>query len=517
MRFLYRTAIKKTVLLVLALSGYFTEIQAARELTIEQARALAMTQSLNIESQIQAYLVNSDNEKAAKWVYEPEFQAIARQEITDVDNFNVDSASSNSTFTDREDSTYLASLQSVLPTGGTIALENRFIDRIDNFGAGIFNNNSNIYRRQFQAFAGINFQQPLLKKAESLNDPNNRYAKVQIQLAEKQSEIAFQKLRQDLSEFLAGVEISYWELNHAIQLTKTWEQSVASATQILADNKERVRLGRMADLELLETESEVAQRETELKDASIKVSNAQAKLYNYFSEVFALMDEPLIPTEVPSLVPINETREEALSYSLQNHPLYLQKKEEAERQGLVLLYAENQRLPQLDLNLSYGFNGLADTVTNSLKKLDDFDKVSWTAAVQLNVPILGNRQAYHQMAAAKRNKRKALIDLKETETQILNNIHSAYVNLKIGFETQQRNIQNVEFKEELLEAELVKLDEGKSNSREVFEVEKKLTEAKVKELEKVLEYQKYLIVLSFSKGKFLAERNIDFEKEAVIE
>lgn len=518
MDLLYKGFLKKIIITFSVFFAFLIEGQASRELTLEQARALALTKSLNIDAQIKAYLVSVDNKKSVQWVYEPQFQLLARQAIDDRDNENLQESTTNRAIINQEETIYNARLQNLLPTGGTIALETRLIDRINNFGSdgsNILGNARNIYEREFQTFAGITFEQPLLKKAQSLNDPSNRYARINIQLAEKESKIAYQKLRTELSNFIAQVEARYWELYHSVEKAKLREESLATAVSIKTDNLERLRLGKISELELLETESEVVKRETDYKEALIDLNRATGTLATYFSHVLVDETNPFVPTEVLVVEPVLESREEMLSHSLQHHPDYLMKKEEAERRGILLAYAENQRLPQLDLALSYGYNGLGDSSLASMKRLDDYDKVSWSAGVQLNIPILGDRQAYHEMSAAKRNKQSALLELKNSEVQIINTISSAYEGLRISFDMYENHKQEVEFQEELLSAELAKLEEGKSSSRDVFDVEERLSESRIRELEMSLRYQTSQITLSLSRGQFLAERNIDFNREDI--
>ncbi len=492
-----------------------------KELSLEQARALALTSNLDIQSQMEAYWATSDTVKAETWVYEPEFQVIARQQVTDRDNNASQVAGTSRPFLDQEESLYNARLQNLLPSGGTIALDYRLIDRVNNQGGtnnilgGVIDGED---LRQFETFIGVTFTQPLLRKEniENLGEQNPQNPRVRIQLAKKTSEIAFQQVRRGLSSTISQVEVAYWNLYSALEVKKLREESLEVAKDIYEDNKERFRLGKMAKLELLQSESEIAEREAFLEEAIKRLHNARNELNTYFSQSLVCADFSFIPIDEPQVTPITQSCEEVVADSLLNHPEYLIRKEQAELEGLKLAYAKNQRLPQLDLTLSYGYNGLGLTATEAWEQVKDETKADWLAGVQLNIPLMGDRKAYRQMSAAKRRKQQALMNLKSVEIQILNLTITTYKRLKSNFNTYQKASQVVNFREELLEAELVKLEEGKSSSREVFEIESELSDSKIVRLEKMVEYQKSQIELLLFQGTFLDARDIDISEDQLL-
>lgn len=508
-------------LLQLFLSVGSIKLQATEPLSLEQARVLALARSLNLKSQIEAYLASSDTAKAQGWVYEPEFQVVARQQITDRDNNAAQQAGTNVSAFYQEESLYSTRLLNQLPTGGTIALDYRLTDRINNIGSqgSIFNPaRDNEFQREFESFMGITLEQPLLRKEniENFGEQNPQNPRMRIRLAEKNSDIAFQQVRRELSNIIVQVEVAYWNLYSAIEEKKLREESLKTARDIFADNQKRVRLGKMAKLDLLQTESEIADRETRLEEANKKLHSARNELNTSFSQFLVAEGFSFTPIDVPQVVPVTESWEDIALDALHNHPEYLIRKKQVELEGLRLKYAENQRLPQLDLNLSYGFNGLGTSVNESWDQINDFNKVDWFAGVILNVPILGDRKAYKEMSAAKRRKQQALMDLKAVEIQILNLSVTTFKQLKSAFNTYQKSVEVVGFREELLEVELAKLEEGKSSSREVFEIESELSESKIESLQKMFNYQKTQIELLVFQGIFLEERGIDITREQLV-
>ncbi len=497
------------------------KLQAVEPLSLEQARVLALARSLNLKSQIEAYLATSDTAKAEGWFDEPELQMIARQQITDRDNNASQAASggSRSSF-NQEETLYDARLQNRLLSGGTISFNYRLFDRINDIGnsAGFGSVTDGNRARQFESFLGVTFEQPLLRKEniENLGEQNAQNPRTRIQLAEKNADIAFQQVRRELSNIIVQVEVAYWNLYTAIEEKRLREESLKVARDILTENKKRVKLGKMAELDLLQTESEIADREARLEESNRKLHSARNELNTSFSQFLVDQDFSFTPIDVPEIVPITESWEDIAVDALHNHPEYLIRKKQVELEGLRLKYAENQRLPQLDLNLSYGFNGLGTSVSESWDQINDFNKVDWFAGVILNVPILGDRKADEETSAARRRKQQALMNLKAVEIQILNLSVTTFKQLKSDFNTYQKSVQVVGFREELLEVELAKLAEGKSSSREVFEIESELSESKIESLRKMFDYQRTQIELLVFQGIFLEERGIDVTRDQLV-
>ena len=157
-----------------------------------------MTRSLSLKSQLEAYWASSDSLKASKWAYEPEFEVTARQQITDRDNNNSQQTSTGRTFLAQEESLYNTRLRNLLPTGGTVSLDFRITDRINNLGGTTF---APEVEREYETFAGIVFEQPFLK-----NGGRNNETRVQIRLARGQSEIAFQEVRGQIATLICLLE-----------------------------------------------------------------------------------------------------------------------------------------------------------------------------------------------------------------------------------------------------------------------------------------------------------------------
>jgi outer membrane protein TolC len=213
-----------------------------------------------------------------------------------------------------------------------------------------------------------------------------------------------------------------------------------------------------------------------------------------------------------------EVRDVALNFydgfgsAIENNPDYLTRKEQALAEHVRLAYSKNQLLPQLDMKGSYGLNGTGQTPDLAHDEVYHAKYPSWSIGVEFRIPVTGGMKERNEYAAAKLSKDKAIVNLKEIEVQIGNALSTAL--LKVGNlrESVQNHRSVINFHEQLLTNQIVRLQAGNIDSRTVLDTEDKLFEARVALLENLVSYEKSLLELELVKGTTLLNRNVDLTK-----
>ena len=127
----------------------------------------------------------------------------------------------------------------------------------------------------------------------------------------------------------------------------------------------------------------------------------------------------------------------------------------------------------------------------------------------MRLPIGTGIRQRNELRAAEARKRGALLELKAAEVELANTI--------LGTHRRVENLASVagDFaavaasSRRLLDSELARLDEGKSESRRVLEVESKLADAQIAELESRGDLARARIELDLASGRLLRERGLD--------
>ena len=397
---------------------------------------------------------------------------------------------------------YDGGLEFLVPTGGRLKFGTSLRDLRNNLQSSI-TTSSNRLRHEYETFAGVSLTQPLLKNF----GPNASTAR--IRLAALASDIAFQEYRRQQMLTVARTESAYWDLHLTQEQEQLSIESISLAGTILTNNRNRAAVGRMADLEVIQAQAGLSLRQARLSDARLKRLLASSQLTILFAEPGILTNVIVMATDLPAVRTEPLTYFDSFEQAFLLNPDYLSRKKAIQQENIKLAYAKNQRLPQLDLKASYGLNGLGLTPGDSYGDIDSQDRPAWSVGLEMRIPVTGGVKERNELAAAKLARQKALLGLKEVETQIGNA-------LQVGIQKVQSAMANVtnyqsvvDFHAQLLKSQMERLDVGRIDSRTVLETEEKLFEARIAVADSMVQYRKALLELELSTGATLQVRNLD--------
>jgi outer membrane protein len=379
-----------------------------------------------------------------------------------------------------------ASLTQKFITGGDYDLS---MDNNRNRSSSSFSSLNPVYSTDL----ALTVTQPLLKDFGI--DLNNR----DIYIAKNNQAISDHQFTKKVIDTLAEAENIYWDLVFSIEDLKVKETSIQRARDLENQVRAQVEVGTLAELEILQAQSEVASRDEQLLNAQNLIEDNEDSLKNILNLPFD-SDEGLkkiIPADSPIFIPGSEgSLEEALKMALTNRPDLLAKKEELGNRNIELKYNHNQILPSVDLQGSLGVNGLSgDSATSD----GSYDKAIsetfstkfrlWEFGLKLSYP-LGNRAAKSRLTAKKLEVAQLLLDIKEFEKNIVVEVREAHRQIETDIKRVQAARVARKFAEEKLSAEDKKFKVGLSTSFNVLEFQEDLAEEQSKEIKAVIDYKK---------------------------
>jgi len=472
---------------------------ATLPLTLDDCRRLALSHNLVLRAQRETLAAAGFLHDAELGVFEPEFVAAASEEYNNRKNTIEQTISQGTAVFEEKNKLYSAGVEGFIPTGARY-----------NIGYSVRDLNNNLrvlptdpYRRQFQSFLGITLTQPLLK------DVGFSSSMARLRLAREDEGIARQEFRRQMLVVVGSVESVYWDLYVAQERLALRHASVVAAEQLLSENQERVREGKMAEIELVEAEAGLAQRRSAASAAMQQLIEISGQMRTLFAEpvdqpnfVLRASDGPLEAAPLPSL-------DEALTDSIALHPEYLSRMHRVTQEKVRVAYARNQRWPQIDLKASYGQNGLGDDYHGAWSDIEGRGHDSWSIGVEMRIPLLMGVRQRNTVKAAKAHSRESLLNLKAAEVEIANNIFTAQRKVE-SLQAVAANYSEVASAgERLMTNERSRLVEGKTDSRRLLEVENQFSDAKIAALESRGEYEKARIAFEMACGRLLKTRGVD--------
>jgi outer membrane protein len=495
-RFQLAIAVSIGALCLAAAPSVGAEEPEGLELSLDQVVRFVVLHNPTVREARLEYLISRKQAEAQRGTFEPEL--FARYDHSDLERKN----------------NYLQELQLKLPN---------FSEKKNEYGLGIegtffsggtyrlgYSLNRNRYtdKGEFETFLGVSAEQPLLKGF------THGAPTAGLRAARRDRFVAFHTYRKQLMETVTTAETVYWNLALAQEQLSMMSGSVKIARKVLEDSRERLEAGKITELDLMGSEAELRVRLSQLADAeqSLFDSMTQLKLLLFDTEIHRdqrlVAVDPILSAGLEGWDP-EEERDSSLKWALRAQPDFMVRVEELKRERIVLGFQQDQRLPELNLTGSAGFNGLGDSLGESMDEVGSFDYPTWSVGLELRIPLLLGISEKYGLEAEVLKGRLAETRLESLEYEIMNSIET----LILKVTTQRSRVENareiVAFRQRMLDAELSRMEAGKSNSRLVYAAEEDLTEARRRQLESIAALREAVMQLAYFRGSVLLDKGFE--------
>jgi outer membrane protein TolC len=336
--------------------------------------------------------------------------------------------------------------------------------------------------------------QPLLKNGGlDANSASVRMAR----LDEKMHRLA---LKISLSQTVTQVVSAYRELLRAQEQKKIAEATLQRSKDLYQVNKALIAAGRMADVDIVQTEAEIANREVALEEAENQIDASRLALLSLLavepSASIMAIDSKDIRLKGVDLA-------QALTTALENRPDYLIAKLQCERAKINLDYAKNQQLWDLSVvagaTRSRGVDGGPGSI--NVTGMEQKNNTSY-AGIQLTIP-LGDRSIQQTTVHASVDLKNQNLRLLEIRQLVEQHIRDSVRNVQTRWRQLELSRKAVELSQLKLYAEKEKLQVGRTSNFQVLSFENDLRNAENARINAEISYLNALTDLDESQGRTL--------------
>ena len=353
----------------------------------------------------------------------------------------------------------------------------------------------------YRATLSLDYTQPLLA---GLRTDNQRTA---LQTQEIQGSVTELELESRVENITEQVRQAYWGLRAAIEQIEIQRQSLAQAQQLLADNQVRVRLGTMAQIQVIQAEAQVAAAEQSLLNAEVQWRNQELA---FKSLLLSGADDPLLyqtinPVDFPVLTDQEVDIQAAIERALSERTDIQAARQERRIAELELEVTENNRLPELNLNASYSLAGVGGTeyersglggapvlvnqggYNDALHAIAGFDVPTWNLGVTFSYP-LGMKSAKANLERARLQMDQRDLAIRAQELAIVTEVTNT------GLAVRDTRLQlaaaprSRELAEQSAAAEVTRFNAGAATNFEVTTAQDELTSARLSELRAIINH-----------------------------
>ncbi|HKK50146.1 MAG TPA: TolC family protein [Myxococcota bacterium] len=486
--------------------GMESEAAVRRPLGIEEAVALSLANNLEVEVERFAPLIAGTEEQGAWGAYDPRLAADFSYDVRKSPNtFSLNAAPFN---IDRERGGGVGIEQLIPYIGASLGIRYEASDRTTNSTLQALD-------PQFDTSVFLTARIPLARDL-IWNEP---WTQVKVRASQyRASRESFRSLIMDTTQSTVD---TYWGLVAASEQVRVARKSLETARALLEQVKTQYEVGVVSQVEVVEAEAGVAGREFDLINAANEYRNVQDRLIDRVlgADLDATTELQLVPTEDAQAYRIRTIDVgEAVSVAFRQRPELRVADRQIEQGELDLKFARNQRLPEFDVEVRYGFVGITGEGNPDLQfgtpsdagdfgdSHDDFfqpdgaDNLRVTGTFSIPFP---NTTARKRVSRSQLELRRSQTRKLRTEQQIILDVREAARTLRASEEGIEAAERRRLAAEEQLRAERIRLEHGESTPFEVLQRESDLVEAESQKIEALRSYREAETALERSQGTIL--------------
>ena len=377
--------------------------------------------------------------------------------------------------------------------------------------------------------------------------PNTRF----LRIAKNNRELSDVAFRLQIIDSVDQIEKIYWDLVFAYENVRVQNESLAFAQKTLSDTKKQVEIGSLAPIEVVRSQSIVAQDQQLVTTARTNLQLEQLLMKNALTRTLKdpiLANAEVIPTstmEVPAEEQVVPT-EDLINDALRHRAELVESRIDLNSRDLSNKAVRSALLPTLDLFAYYGGSGLGGDIKPGLTQcaagenplltgcavvapqfqsgrpvsygtaLDNL--VTSTApdkgvGISLNIP-LRNRAAQAVQIRSELEYRQAEMRLQQIENQVGIEIRNAQYAVQQNRASVDSAKAALDLARQSLDAEQKKYQFGTSTTTLVLQFQSQLATAESTLVNATVAYEKSRIELDRATGTLLDHHGISIDDAA---
>ncbi len=461
--------------------------------------------------------------EASKGIYDPAFTSAYRRsfqstpgQVDEITGFQNDSLT-------RDEDRFTPGLGGILPTGLRYDLFGDF-----RHARGIRGTPPMPYD-EYTANAGIQLSQPLLRNFWTDAD------RTEIQVRKRELRITEMALEAEVRLVIRDVTQVYYELLFSLEDVKVQQKAFEVATNFVAQQREKVRVGKLAEIDLKRAESQAATTLTDLVQAQQRANGADNLLKSLITDKYKdWLNVRVDPTE--KLVPVPERLDvyESWASALAERPELRQQELQGEILQLEKKRRHNQLFPELNVLGGYGRSGVDSTSTGGTNitfdpnsgivttnvstphqsrlgpALDDIARGQndrWNVGFFFRVPLSSKvERNRYKLAKEEESKNQALLD--QLHQTILVEVDNAIDQARADYQRISLTHEARIYAEVAVDAEEKRLAAGTGTIFLVLEAQRELTRAKSNEIRAQTDYLIHLNLVHHRDGTILQRNKV---------
>ncbi len=371
-----------------------------------------------------------------------------------------------------------------------------------------FEGDTRVITPTYSGSTTIEAKQPLLKDAGL--DAN--LAEIRISKKNKQAQELTWRFK--IEATMQQVVSTYYEMILGMADLENKGDAITAGLRLVAQSQRRNELGFFSPYEVQQAQVQLSfDRENLLVSKNYFLGRQYEMQRLVLPEYQEGKLRIILPAQMPSLKVPKLDREALVALAFEKRLDYKAAIALAESEDLRVKYAKNQQKPQLDIVGSYGWSGLDDSYKNAFNQMTNSQGPSWSLGVQAAIP-LGGVTGKAQVSLAQGRKQQAQIRVQKTELEIGTGVEQAIELIRTNQERLKTADLTVKSAEDAVKVGYRRLEEGLISNFDLIEQQRRLFDARTRELNAKAELNKAVTQLWLATGTVMENLGINYTEES---
>jgi outer membrane protein TolC len=358
--------------------------------------------------------------------------------------------------------------------------------------------------------------------------PNMRF----IRIARTNREISDVAFRDQVIATVSQIENIYWDLVNAYEDVKVKERSLQLAEKTLSDDREQVRIGAIAPMEVMKAEGQEATANQDLLLSQNELQLQELLIKNAITRDLSdpvLASAEVIPTDtmhIPDQEPVTPIQD-LITDAQQHRPELAEARMDLTNREISRKTAANALKPALDFVAWYGSYGLAGLqngayagsttgpvptggYSNAFSDLFKNNSPDYAVGLNLSIPIR-NRAAQADQIRSQLEYRQAQLHLQQLQNQIGIEVRNAQYALMQNRSRVDTARKARDLAQQTFDIEQKKKALGASTSNLVLQTQRDLAQAESNFVAAMSAYSKSRVELDRATGLTLTHAGIEIQ------
>lgn len=333
-----------------------------------------------------------------------------------------------------------------------------------------------------------------------------------IIIAQNNKAVSSESFKYTVMDIISKAKIAYYNYTYGLEKYIIAKSSLERAQHLLEINRKRYQKGLVSSVDLLETESAVAEREKTLISAESNLRKAEDEL----KLITNLVDDPQVWNAKLELIDKPELKVEevnlvgALENAFEFRPDYHSAKIDLKNRSIKIKVAKNALFPTVDLIGSFGLNGLGKDYQEAVDKVDS-DYEDWSVGVKFSMPWGGGDRAKYDQK--KLEKAQALMAFARLEQNIILEVRDKVRGVDIQYRQVEASSLSKQKETQNYAAQKERYAAGEVSTHDMLDYQDKLARAELDHIKALIDYNVAIINLEKVQGLTLVKNDIMLEEK----